>query len=79
MMSDVTGFNDYNIKLNSVIGNNTRHIKIGGGRAKSKKEAPRFSDQNMRARLVGCAAGFMVSFLNKKRNAERFFFFFFFS
>ena len=45
MMSDVTGFNDYNIKLNSVIGNNTRHTKIGGG-APSQKEAPRFSEQS---------------------------------
>ena len=26
-MLDVTGFNEYNIKLNSVIGNDTRHTK----------------------------------------------------
>ena len=26
-MLDVTGFNEYNIKLYSVIGNDTRHIK----------------------------------------------------
>ena len=26
-MLDVTGFNEYNIKLDSVIGNNTRHTK----------------------------------------------------
>ena len=30
-MLDVTGFNEYNIKLNSVIGNDTRHTKIEGG------------------------------------------------
>ena len=29
-MLGVTGFNEYNIKLNSVIGNNTIHIKIEG-------------------------------------------------
>ena len=27
-MLDVTGFNEYNIKLDSVIGNDTRHTKI---------------------------------------------------
>ena len=26
-MLDVTGFNEYNIKLDSVIGNDTRHTK----------------------------------------------------
>ena len=30
-MLDVTGFNECNIKLNSVIGNDTRRTKIEGG------------------------------------------------
>ena len=30
-MLDVTSFNEYNIKLNSVIGNDTRCTKIEGG------------------------------------------------
>ena len=30
-MLDVTGFNEYNIKLNNVIGNDTRYTKIQGG------------------------------------------------
>ena len=30
-MLDVTGFNEYNIKLDSVIGNDTRHTKNRGG------------------------------------------------
>ena len=36
-MLGVTGFNEYNIKLDSVIGNNTIHIKIEGkGKVKVK-------------------------------------------
>ena len=30
-MLDVTGFNEYNIKLDSVIGNDAGHTKIEGG------------------------------------------------
>ena len=30
-MLDVTGFNEYNIKLDGVIGNDAGHTKIGGG------------------------------------------------
>ena len=30
-MLDVTGFNEYNIKLDCVIGNDTRYTKIEGG------------------------------------------------
>ena len=30
-MLDVTGFNEYNIKLGSVIGNDTGHIQNRGG------------------------------------------------
>ena len=37
-MLDVTSFNEYNIKLNSVIGNDTRCTKIEGGGNMGKEE-----------------------------------------